>query len=164
MTPRPSPCRPSAAGGAKSARLATPKAKRLVVTCDGGGGNSSRGRLWKLELQRLADELDLSIEVHHLPPGTSKWNKIEHRLFSFVTQNWRAKPLVSYRVIVDLIGSTTTKIGLKVLCELDTNKYLKAIVVSDAEMQSLDIQRDAFHGEWNYTIAPSNQSNGAVIS
>jgi hypothetical protein len=141
-----------------------PRAKRLTVTCDGGGSNSSRGRLWKRELQRLADELSLSIEVHHFPPGTSKWNKIEHRLFSFITQNWRAKPLVSYRVIVDLIASTTTKTGLKVLCELDDNTYPKGITVSDAEMESLNIQRHAFHGEWNYTIAPSNQPNEAVIT
>ena len=141
-----------------------PRAKRLIVTCDGGGSNSSRGRLWKLELQRLADELSLSIEVHHFPPGTSKWNKIEHRLFSFITQNWRAKPLVSYRVIVVLIASTTTKTGLKVLCELDDNTYPKGITVSDAEMESLNIQRHAFHGEWNYTIAPSNQPSEAVIA
>ena len=143
--------------------LRYPLAKRLVITADGGGSNSSRGRLWKIELQRLADELGLSIEVHHLPPGTSKWNKIEHRLFSFITQNWRAKPLVSYRVIIDLIASTTTKTGLKVLCELDTNKYPKGIVVSDAEMKNLNIQRDPFHGEWNYTITPSTQSREAVI-
>jgi hypothetical protein len=143
--------------------LRYPLAKRLVITADGGGSNSSRGRLWKLELQRLADELGLSIEVHHLPPGTSKWNKIENRLFSFITQNWRAKPLVSYRVIVDLIASTTTKTGLKVLCELDAKKYPKGIVVSDAEMESVNIQRDPFHGEWNYTIAPLIQSNDAVI-
>jgi hypothetical protein len=141
-----------------------PQAKRLIVTCDGGGSNSSRGRLWKLELQRLADELSLSIEVHHFPPGTSKWNKIEHRLFSFITQNWRAKPLVSYRVIIDLIASTTTKTGLKVLCELDDNIYPKGITVSDAEMESLNIERHAFHGEWNYTIAPSTQPNEAVIT
>jgi hypothetical protein len=145
-------------------RVRYPLAKRLVITADGGGSNSSRGRLWKLELQRLADELGLSIEVHHLPPGTSKWNKIEHRLFSFITQNWRAKPLVSYRVIVDLIASTTTKTGLKVLCELDCNKYPKAVAVSDAEMENLNIQRDTFHGEWNYTIAPSTPSTDAVIS
>lgn len=144
-------------------RLRYPLARRLVITADGGGSNSSRGRLWKLELQRLADELGLSIEVHHLPPGTSKWNKIEHRLFSFITQNWRAKPLISYRVIIDLIASTTTKAGLKVLCELDTNKYPKGIAVSDAQMQSLNILRADFHGEWNYTIAPSIPSNKAVI-
>src|SRR5271166_5842221 len=98
-----------------------PLARRLVITADGGGSNGSRVRLWKLELQRLADELAISIEVHHLPPGTSKWNKIEHRLFSFITQNWRAKPLLSYRVIVELIGATTTKTGLTVRCELDNN-------------------------------------------
>ena len=143
--------------------LRYPLARRLVITADGGGSNSSRGRLWKLELQRLANELGLSIEVHHLPPGTSKWNKIEHRLFSFITQNWRARPLVSYRVIVDLIASTTTKTGLKVLCELDTNKYPKGIAVSDAEMQNLNIRRAEFHGEWNYTIIPSNQANNAII-
>jgi hypothetical protein len=143
--------------------LRYPWAKRLVITADGGGSNSSRGRLWKLELQRLADELGLSIEVHHLPPGTSKWNKIEHRLFSFISQNWRAKPLVSYRVIVDLIAATTTKTGLKVLCELDTNKYPKGIAVSDAEMENLNIRRAEFHGEWNYTIDPSTQTNNSLI-
>jgi hypothetical protein len=115
-------------------------------------------------LQRLADELDISIEVHHLPPGTSKWNKIEHRLFSFITQNWRAKPLFSYRVIVDLIAATTTQTGLKVLCELDDKSYPKGIVVSDQEMASLNIKRADFHGEWNYTIAPSNQSREALVS
>jgi hypothetical protein len=141
-----------------------PKAKRLVITCDGGGSNSSRGRLWKRELQRLADELGLSIEVHHLPPGTSKWNKIEHRLFSYITKNWEAKPLTSYRTIIDLISATTTKTGLKVVCELDTNKYPKGVAVSDAEMEALNIQRAEFHGEWNYTIAPSNPSRDAIIS
>jgi hypothetical protein len=140
-----------------------PLAKRLLITADGGGSNGSRVRLWKRELQRLADELGISIEVRHLPPGTSKWNKIEHRLFSFITQNWRAKPLVSYRVIVDLIAATTTETGLKVYCELDVNRYPKGILVSDDEMASLNIQRADFHGEWNYTIAPSNQTE-AVIS
>jgi len=115
-------------------------------------------------LQKLANELGITIEVHHLPPGTSKWNKIEHRLFSFITQNWRAKPLVSYRVIVDLIAATTTKTGLKVYCELDANRYPKGIVVSNDEMASLNIERAAFHGEWNYTIAPSNQLCGAIVS
>ena len=115
-------------------RVRYPEAKRLMITADGGGSNGSRVRLWKRELQRLADELGIEIVVHHLPPGTSKWNKIEHRLFSFITQNWRAKPLVSYQVIVDLIAATTTKTGLKVLCELDTNSYPKGIVVSDEEM------------------------------
>ena len=108
-----------------------PGAKRLVITADGGGSNGSRVRLWKRELQGLADELGIDIEVHHLPPGTSKWNKIEHRLFSFISMNWRAKPLVSYRVIVDLISATTTITGLTVHCELDANPYPKGIVVSD---------------------------------
>ena len=137
-------------------RARYPAAKRLLITADGGGSNGSRVRLWKRELQRLADELGLLIEVHHLPPGTSKRNKVEHRLFSFITQNWRAKLLISYRVIVDLIAATTTKAGLEVRCELDSNLYPKGIVVSDAEMASLNIQRADFHGEWNYTIAPSH--------
>ena len=143
-------------------RVRYPLAQRLIITADGGGSNGSRVRLWKLELQRLADELGISIEVHHLPPGTSKWNKIEHRLFSFITQNWRAKPLVSYRVIVDLIGATTTKTGLTVRCELDNKTYPKGIAVSDEQMQSLNIQRAEFHGEWNYTIAPAIQNIKAV--
>ena len=133
-------------------RVRYPQARRLVITADGGGSNGSRVRLWKLELQRLANELGITIEVHHLPPGTSKWNKIEHRLFSFITQNWRAKPLVSYRVIVELIGATTTENGLTVRCELDDKTYPKGILVSDEEMQSLNIQRADFHGEWNYAI------------
>jgi hypothetical protein len=145
-------------------RVRYPLAKRLLITADGGGSNGSRVRLWKRELQKLADELDITIEVHHLPPGTSKWNKIEHRLFSFITQNWRAKPLVSYRVIVDLIAATTTKTGLKVYCELDANSYPKGIIVSNDEMKSLNIQRADFHGEWNYTIAPSAQLREAFVS
>jgi len=145
-------------------RVRYPLAKRLLITADGGGSNGSRVRLWKRELQRLADELGISIEVHHLPPGTSKWNKIEHRLFSFITQNWRAKPLISYRVIVDLIAATTTKTGLKVYCELDVNRYPKGVVVSNAEMASLNIKRATFHGDWNYTIAPSNQLCEAIVS
>jgi transposase len=145
-------------------RVRYPLAKRLLITADGGGSNGSRVRLWKRELQRLADELGLSIEVHHLPPGTSKWNKIEHRLFSFITHNWRAKPLLSYRVIIDLITATTTQTGLKVWCELDTNCYPTGIVVSDAEMASLNIRPADFHGEWNYTIAPSIQSYEAIVS
>jgi hypothetical protein len=131
-----------------------PKATRLLITADGGGSNGSQGRLWKRELQRLADELRIDIVVHHLPPGTSKWNKIEHRLFSFITMNWKARPLVSYRVIVDLISATTTKTGLTVRCELDRNTYPKGIVVSDREMAALKITRDVFHGEWNYTMQP----------
>ena len=141
-----------------------PAATRLVVTADGGGSNSSRGRLWKVELQHLADELGLAIEVHHLPPGTSKWNKIEHKLFAFVSMNWRAKPLVSYRVIVDLIGATTTTTGLTVHCELDDSKYPKGIAISDREMQKIAIDRDAFRGEWNYTIRATHHQNQALIS
>ena len=135
-----------------------PGAQCLTITCDGGGSNGSRVRLWKRELQGLANELGIDITVHHLPPGTSKWNKIEHRLFSFISMNWRAKPLVSYRVIVDLISATTTDTGLTVCCELDTNLYPKGIVVSDEEMAALNIVRTEFHGEWNYTIQPSNRS------
>jgi len=129
-----------------------PRATRLVITADGGGSNGSRVRLWKRELQRLADELGLEITVHHLPPGTSKWNKIEHRLFSYISQNWRAKPLVSYRTIVNLIGATTTKTGLTVRCELDPRRYPKGIRVSDEDIAALNIHRDPFHGEWNYTL------------
>jgi hypothetical protein len=141
-----------------------PNAQRLVITADGGGSNGVRVRLWKRELQCLADELGIDIEVHHLPPGTSKWNKIEHRLFSFISMNWRATPLVSYRVIVDLISATTTKTGLSVCCELDSADYPRGIAVSDAEMQALNIVRDSFHGEWNYTIRPQNMSDRAVIA
>ena len=139
-----------------------PAAKRLTITCDGGGSNGSRVRLWKLELQKLANELDIEITVHHLPPGTSKWNKIEHRLFSFITMNWRAKPLVSYQVIIDLIGATTTETGLKVIGELDDNQYPKGVVVSDEQLAAINIVRADFHGEWNYTIKPSNRSDRAV--
>jgi len=130
-----------------------PQATRLVITADGGGSNGSRVRLWKLELQGLADELGIDIEVHHLPPGTSKWNKIEHRLFAFITMNWRAQPLVSYRVIVDLISATKTESGLSVRCELDEADYPKGIVVPDAEFQAIKIKPAEFHGEWNYTIS-----------
>jgi hypothetical protein len=133
-----------------------PEATRLLITADGGGSNGSRVRLWKRELQKLANELDLDIVVSHLPPGTSKWNKIEHRLFSFISQNWRAKPLVSYRVIVELISATTTKTGLTVCCQLDTGQYPSGIVVSDAEMAAINIKRADFHGEWNYTISPND--------
>ena len=141
-----------------------PEATRLVITADGGGSNGSRVRLWKRELQRLADELGIEIAVHHFPPGTSKWNRIEHRLFSFVTMNWKARPLVSYRVIVDLIGATTTETGLTVRCELDSAEYPKGIVVSDREMDGLNISRDAFHGDWNYTLQPTNPPVRAFVS
>jgi hypothetical protein len=147
----------------KVGRVRYPAAERLVITADGGGSNGSRLRLWKYELQGLADEIALAIEVHHLPPGTSKWNSIEHRLFSFISMNWRARPLVSYRVIVDLIGATTTTTGLTVHCELDQSHYPKGIAVSDEQMASLNISRHDFHGEWNYTIHPRNNSDEAVI-
>ena len=131
-----------------------PAASRLYITADAGGSNGARVRLWKRELQSLASETGLEIMVSHLPPGTSKWNKIEHRLFSFISQNWRARPLVSYRVIVQLIAATTTSTGLKVDCDLDTNTYAKGIVVSDAEMAAINLTRADFHGDWNYTISP----------
>ena len=131
-----------------------PVAKNLLITADGGGSNGSRVRLWKLELQKLADELDIPITVCHLPPGTSKWNKIEHRLFSFITSNWRGKPLISHQVIVQLIGATTTKAGLKVRCQLDPMTYPAGIKVSDDELAAVNITRHDFHGEWNYTISP----------
>ena len=134
-----------------------PKAKRLMISADGGGSNGYRVRLWKVELQKLADEIKLPITVCHLPPGTSKWNKIEHRLFSFITINWRGKPLRSYRTIVQLIAATTTDTGLKVRAELDENKYPKGVKVSDAEMAAVNLSRHAFHGDWNYTISPSDR-------
>ena len=124
-----------------------PGATRLVITADGGASNGSRVRLWKRALQGLATEPGIAIEVHHLPPGTSKWNKIEHRLFSFISLNWRARPLVSYRVIVDLISATTTDTGLTVRCERDTNVYPKGITISEQEMAAINISRDDFHGE-----------------
>jgi Rhodopirellula transposase DDE domain len=135
-------------------RDAFPIGRRLLITADGGGSNGSRVRLWKLELQRFADEVNFPVSVCHLPPGTSKWNKIEHRLFSFITQNWRGKPLVTHQVIVNLIAATTTKTGLKVRCELDQNIYPAGRKVTDAEVATVNIRRDAFHGEWNYTISP----------
>jgi hypothetical protein len=131
-----------------------PAAKTLLITADGGGSNGSRVRLWKRELQSLADELGIEITVCHLPPGTSKWNKIEHRLFSFITQNWRGRPLISYQTIVQLIAATTTETGLKVQCEIDANTYPKGVKVEDDEMAALNIRRHDFHGEWNYTITP----------
>jgi transposase len=134
-----------------------PRAERLLITADGGGSNGSRVRLWKVGLQRLADETGLEIVVCHFPPGTSKWNKIEHRLFSFVSQNWRGKPLVSHETIVDLIAATKTKTGLKVTCELDRSAYPTGIKVSKKEMEGINLRRDSFHGEWNYTISPRPQ-------
>jgi DNA-binding phage protein len=135
-----------------------PKAERLLITADGGGSNGTRVRLWKVELQKLAEELGFPIAVCHLPPATSKWNKIEHRLFCFITMNWRGQPLVSHEVIVQLIKSTTTAQGLKVDCQLDTNTYPSGQKVSDEELAQVNLHRDDFHGEWNYTISPRQQS------
>ena len=131
-----------------------PSAKKIMITADGGGSNGSRTRLFKKELQQLANETGLSIYVCHFPPGTSKWNKIEHRMFSFISQNWRARPLLDLVTVVNLIASTTTKTGLKICCELDENIYETGIVVSDEEIHNLNITRDSFHGEWNYAIHP----------
>jgi hypothetical protein len=131
-----------------------PATKRLHLTADSGGSNGARVRLWKWELQKLANETGLEITITHLPPGTSKWNKIEHRLFSFISQNWRGKPLVSHLVILSLIGSTKTGTGLTVSCDIDRNSYPRGIKVSDREMAEINIQHHAFHGEWNYTISP----------
>lgn len=133
-----------------------PDAKELIITADGGGSNGSRVRLWKLELQQLADELGIPIRVSHFPPGTSKWNKIEHRLFSHISMNWRGRPLINHEVIVNLIAATTTRKGLKVRAELDTTPYPKGIKVTDEEFAAIRILRDDFHGEWNYSIMPLN--------
>src|SRR5678816_876460 len=133
---------------------AAPLPQGLTITADCGGSNGARVRLWKSELQKLADATRLTLHVHHYPPGTSKWNRIEHRLFCHITQNWRGRPLTDRLAVVELIGATTTKTGLKVECLLDERTYQKGIKVSDAEMQALDITGDAFHPEWNYTIKP----------
>lgn len=132
-----------------------PKAQQILITADGGGSNGSRLRLWKLELQRLADETGLSLSVCHFPPGTSKWNKIEHRLFSFISSNWRGEPLRDYETIVSLIAKTTTAKGLKVTCRLDRRKYPTGRKVTDEEMKRVNLKRNKFHGEWNYIIQPS---------
>ena len=129
--------------------------RKIMITADSGGSNSSRSRLWKKELQLFADETGMEIAVSHFPPGTSKWNKIEHRLFAYISQNWREKPLTSIQLIVDLIASTTTKTGLRVRAEKDEKQYQKGVKVTNKEMQSLNIDKNAFHGEWNYTIKPS---------
>ena len=140
-----------------------PQATRLLISADSGGSNGSRVRLWKWELQQLADETGLSITVCHLPPGTSKWNKIEHRLFAWISQNWRGKPSKGYAVILQLIAATTTQAGLTVQCQLDTTSYPAGRKISDEEMATLSIQPDAFHGEWNYTILPQATSVDNII-
>ena len=131
-----------------------PAAERLLITADGGGSNGSRLRLWKLELQELADETELAISVCHFPPGTSKWNKIEHRLFSFISSNWRGEPLRDYETVVHLIAKTTTAKGLKVKCRLDRRKYPTGRKVSKEEMKRVNMKPSRFHGEWNYVIEP----------
>jgi Rhodopirellula transposase DDE domain len=135
-------------------RPSYPKAKRLLITADSGGSNGARVRLWKWELQQLANETGLEIAVCHFPPGTSKWNKIEHRLFSFISQNWRGKPLISHEVVINLIAGTTSKTGLTVKSELDSNTYPAGIKISDQQMAELRLRRDTFHGDWNYRLLP----------
>jgi len=141
----------------KMGRKRYPKARELTITADCGGSNGARVRLWKVELQKLADKTRLTINVCHYPPGTSKWNKIEHRLFCHITQNWRARPLADRVAVVELIASTTTKTGLRIECALDTEVYEKGIKVSDAEMRNLKIRGDKFHPEWNYTVVPRSR-------
>lgn len=135
-------------------RKAYPRARSLLITADSGGSNGNRVRLWKWELQKLANETGLTVSVSHLPPGTSKWNKIEHRLFSFISKNWRGRPLLTHATIVNLIGATTTSTGLRVFCMLDRRKYPKKVVVSDEQMATINLVGDKFHADWNYTIKP----------
>ena len=130
------------------------QATELLITADCGGSNSYRARLWKWELQQLATQLGLTINICHFPPGTSKWNKIEHSLFSQITHNWRSRPLVSREVVVNLIANTTTTTGLKVMAQLDEGQYPIGIEVSDEQFNQINIERDSFHGEWNYKILP----------
>jgi len=144
--------------------ISYPDAKKILITADGGGSNGHRVRLWKTELQKLADETGLEISVCHFPPGTSKWNKIEHRLFSYISINWRGKPLTSYEVIVNLIAGTTTRKGLKVKCMLDENEYPKGIKITKEEVEELGVIHDKFHGEWNYTLKPNvSKINNVVL-
>jgi hypothetical protein len=139
----------------KMGRSAYAQASHLLITADSGGSNSARNRLWKIELQKMANQTGLTITVCHFPPGTSKWNKIEHRMFSFITKNWRGKPLTDRATIVSLIGSTQTKEGLKIRCELDVNDYPQGIKVSDEQLEKVRLRKHKFHGDWNYTIYPS---------
>ena len=135
-------------------------ARRLLITADCGGSNGYRVRLWRVELQKLADEMQRTIQVCHFPPGTSKWNKIEHRMFCHITQNWRGRPLISREVVVNLIGNTTTAEGLRIQAQLDENTYEAGIKVSDRELEKLAIERDEFHGEWNYRLKPRDRTSG----
>jgi hypothetical protein len=132
-------------------------APALLITADGGGSNGSRNRLWKVALQQLANDLGMRIMVCHFPPGTSKWNKIEHRMFSHITHNWRGRPLVSHEVIIQLIGNTRTKAGLKIRAELDPGRYPTGIKISDEQMAALNIKQADFHGDWNYTLSPNKK-------
>jgi hypothetical protein len=141
---------------ARMGRKAYPRARSLLITADSGGSNASRSRLWKWELQKLADKTGLAISVCHFPPGTSKWNKIEHRMFCFITQNWRGRPLVSHATIVSLIASAGTSTGLKIRCELDRRDYPSGMEVSDEQMAEIRLERAEFHGDWNYTIWPAH--------
>lgn len=129
-----------------------PYAKKIYITADCGGSNSRRSRLWKMELQKLADQIKMDIQVSHFPPGTSKWNKIEHKMFSFISINWRGKPLTTYNVVINLIGNTKTESGLQIRAEMDTNKYEKGIKVSEEDFQKINLKKCKFHGEWNYVI------------
>ena len=138
---------------------AYPRTRRVLVTADAGGSNAARSRLWKAELQRFADETGLKVSACHFPPGTSKWNKIEHRMFSRIAQNWRARPLVSREAVVELIANTTTGNGLTIRAELDENEYPKGVKVTDEQMAALSLARDKFHGDWNYTISPTGKLN-----
>ncbi len=143
-----------------------PAARSLLISADCGGSNGARLRLWKWELQQFADRSGLEITVCHLPPGTSKWNRIEHRLFSHIAMNWRGKPLVDLATIVSLIGSTTTQTGLRVRSEIDPGSYPTGIQITDAQIASLNLERHEFHGDWNYTISPGTQPTpfSAVVS
>ena len=141
-------------------RKAYPKASTLLVSADGGGSNGTRNRLWKLELQKLADKTGLAISVCHLPPGTSKWNKIEHRMFCFITQNWRGRPLLTHSTIVSLIAGTRTSTGLKIRCKLDRRNYPAGVKVTDQQLSLINLEPADFHGEWNYTIWPSKAYSG----
>jgi hypothetical protein len=134
-----------------------PTARRLLITADAGGSNGYQVRLWKRELQKLADDTGLELAVRHFPPGTSKWNKIEHRLFAAISQNWRGKPLVSHETVVHLIAATTTRTGLKVRSALDHGTYPRGLTVSDREMDQLYLRRESFHGEWNYSLLPRSR-------
>jgi hypothetical protein len=154
------PWRPSGNGWFKMGQATYPQAEEFLITADGGGSNGRRCWLWKIELQKFVDETGLHVTVCHFPPGTSKWNKIEHRMFCHITENWRGRPLTSYEVIVNLIANTTTQEGLKIQATLDTREYPTGIKVSDEQMKALNLSKHKFHGsDWNYTLEPHNNKN-----